>query len=77
MYELAMLRAIQEQMAGAGSVGDAKPGEVALWLISLPFVLIGWLVGFAWRSVLWCVAAIAVGYQRGMMVGSGEGSKAQ
>ena len=64
MYEYAMLQAIQKQMEG--SVVDINPLESLLWLISLPFVLLGWLVGFAWRSVLWCVAAVVVGYQSGL-----------
>ena len=64
MYEYAMLRAIQQQMEG--SHVEIRPLESLLWLISLPFVLLGWLVGFAWRSVLWCVAAVVVGYQSGL-----------
>ena len=64
MYEYAMLQAIQKQMEG--SVVDINPLESLLWLISLPFVLLGWLVGFVWRSVLWCVAAVVVGYQSGL-----------
>lgn len=64
MYEYAMLRAIQQQMEG--SHVEIRPLESLLWLISLPFVLLGWLLGFAWRSVLWCVAAVVVGYQSGL-----------
>ena len=64
MYEYAMLQAIQKQMEG--SVVDINPLESLLWLISLPFVLLGWLVGFVWRSVLWFVAAVVVGYQSGL-----------
>ena len=64
MYEYAMLRAIQQQMEG--SHVEIRPLESSLWLISLPFVLLGWLVGFAWRSALWCAAAMVVGYQSGL-----------
>ncbi len=59
-----MLQAIQKQMEG--SVVDINPLESLLWLISLPFVLLGWLVGFVWRSLLWCAAAVVVGYRSGL-----------
>lgn len=64
MYEYAMLQAIQKQMEG--SVVDINPLESLLWMISLPFVLLGYLVGFAWRALLWCFAAIVVGYRSGL-----------
>jgi hypothetical protein len=64
VYEYAMLQAIQKQMEG--SVVDVNPIESLLWLVSLPFVLVGWLVGFAWRTLLWCAAAAVVGYRSGV-----------
>lgn len=72
MYEYAMLRAIQQQMEGERI--EIRPLQSLLWLVSLPFVLVGWLVGFAWRSVLWCAAAVVVGYQTGLNGGE-DGSK--
>ena len=47
MYEYAMLQAIQKQMEG--SVVDINPLESLLWLISLPFVLLGWLM-WQWEA---------------------------
>lgn len=64
MYEYAMLQAIQQQMKGAQP--EIRPVESLLWLLSLPFVLLGWLVGVAWWLALWCAAAAVVGYRSGL-----------
>lgn len=40
-------------------------GVIALWLLCAPFYLLGWLVGFGVRCVLWCVAAVVAGYKTG------------
>lgn len=36
-----------------------------LWLVSLPFWLLGWLFGLAWRAVVWCAAAVVAGFKAG------------
>jgi hypothetical protein len=64
MHDYAMLRVIQQQVDGIQT--DIHPLESLIWLLSLPFVLLGWLVGFSWRVVLWCVAAIVVGFRTGL-----------
>lgn len=64
MYEYAMIRAIQQQMEGINV--EIRPIESLLWVLSLPFVLAGWLVGFTWWVVLWCAAAVVVGYRSGL-----------
>lgn len=42
---------------------DTRTG--VLWLVSVPFFLLGWLVGFLWRCILWCIAALLAGFNSG------------
>ncbi len=40
-------------------------GTALLWLVSLPFFLLGWLVGVIVRALVWIAAAFVAGYHAG------------
>ena len=44
---------------------EVNVGAGLLWLVTAPFFALGWLIGFLWRCLLWCVAAIIIGFQSG------------
>lgn len=54
-----MIDSIRRQAA------DLTFKDVLLWPVSLPPFLLGWLVGFGVRAVLWLVAATVAGYTTG------------
>ena len=51
-------------------VGSAI-GTALLWLVSLPFFLLGWLVGVIVRALVWIAAAFVAGYHAGRGVTNG------
>jgi hypothetical protein len=63
MHEYAMLTAIHREASNLQI--DFNPVAALLWLVSAPFYVIGWLIGFLWRSLLWCVAACVTGFKAG------------
>lgn len=40
-------------------------GDVILLLLSIPFWVLGWVVGFVWACTLWVAAAVVAGYRAG------------
>ena len=39
--------------------------DALLLLLSIPFWVLGWVVGFVWACTLWVAASIVEGYQAG------------
>lgn len=40
-------------------------GRAVLWLLALPFLLLGFLVGSLWSLILFCWAASLTGFEKG------------
>ena len=40
--------------------------DVLLWIVSLPFYLAGWIVGFTVFCILWFAASVVTGFKDGM-----------
>jgi len=40
-------------------------GAALMWLLLLPFWLLGWLFGFVWRCCVWVAAAVVAGFKAG------------
>ena len=58
------IRAEYTRPAGQRSIGGVL-GNILLWLVLLPFWLVGWAVGFIWRCIVWIGAALAAGFKAG------------
>jgi hypothetical protein len=58
-----MIDAIRSEY-NAMHIGRAA-GLSLLWLVSLPFYVLGWICGLIWRAIVWCVAAIVAGFKAG------------
>ena len=59
----AMIDAIRREYDGA-RVGSAL-GTVLLWLLLLVPWLVGAIVGFVWRCIVWVAAAFVAGFRAG------------
>lgn len=65
MSDLKASSAMLEQINQQFDTIDIDTRTGLLWLVSVPFFLVGWLVGFLWRCVLWCIAALLAGFRSG------------
>lgn len=62
-----MASVVDEIQAKKTALPPALPalGRAALWLLALPFLLVGWLLGSLWSLALFCWASVVIGFEKG------------
>lgn len=60
------IKAQEQDISVGGAINTAL-----LWLVSVPFFLLGWLVGVIVRALVWIAAAFVAGYKAGRGVTDG------
>lgn len=60
------IKATEQDISVGGALGNAL-----LWLVSVPFFLLGWLLGVIVRALVWIAAAFVAGYKAGRGVTHG------
>ena len=63
---LESIKATEQDISVGGALSMAL-----LWLVSVPFFLLGWLVGIIVRAFVWIAAAFVAGYKAGRGVTHG------